>query len=97
MRKINDMTDYFNFLTDWATFERGRVCAFGLSQNGDDWCGHFSVKWQFYEESKNTYVPRVFIDADGETLTAEQFLEGVEGNCSYPFYVVDTGANYTWI
>ncbi len=97
MRKINDMSDYFNFMADWATFERGRVCAFGLSQNGDDWDGHFSVKWQFYEESKNTYAPRVFIDADGETLTAEQFLEGVEGNYSYPFYIVDTGANYKWL
>lgn len=101
MRKINNRNEFQMFVDDVRSHARFSPLVsddvhFGLSQDGDnidsDTCAYM------HDFGVGYIIPRlVFSDDCGGIVTAEEFVEGVEGNYSYPFYIVDIGDNYTWL
>ena len=95
MRKIEDRADWIEFTFDAEDNING-ACRFGLSQNGDDIEGVFD--YETYSEADGYDDPvSVCRDVNGVYKTTREFIEGVEGNYSYPFYVCDMGANCEWL
>lgn len=102
MRKINDINDLHRFIDDLKTVRpSSAVKYFGIGQNDDiclgDWHldGTFATQTTDDGELFQDGAP-VFIDAN-KAQTAAEFIDGILTNYHYPFYIVDRGANYTWL
>ena len=91
MRKIENRNDLHRFIEDIkSNIHKNTTVYFGVSDS-DGW---FS--------SLHNYDGAVFRDAEfysnvDITQTAAEFIDDLEANYAYPFYIVGTGANYTWL
>ena len=98
MRKIENKSDWYDFTGDFID-NRGASGwgAFGLSQDGEGWERSFNL--EYYDESDGYDSPTLAVAGfvPFRSLTPRDFVEIVESGFSYPFYIVDTGANYDWL
>ena len=101
MRKIENKKDWEDFVAD-VEYNLGEVesymtGAFAVSQDGDDWNGHFYT--EFDTDNDGYFINDFSINPaeSSEWETPEQFFDGLIGNYSFPFYICDTGANYSWL
>ena len=90
MYRIKNKADWREFSSDVnRRANADEALRFGLSQNGDDVDGYF--------DTMNGYSGDLYFNGGARWQTPAEFIDGVEGNYSYPFYVVDTGSNYSWL
>ena len=101
MRKISSKKDWNDFVADVEYFlgEDGnyKEGAFAVSENGDDWNGHFYT--EFEKDADGFYCLNLSFKDYGHTEweNSSQFFNGLLGNYHTPFYICDTGANYSWL
>jgi hypothetical protein len=99
MRKIENIHDWVNFIGDAKHNANGSDVYFAVSKDGGNWDGQAKIEyrpapyddiwsylnWQDVASAYKDMSPRDFYADIVELL-------GVE-----PFYIVDTGANYSWL
>lgn len=100
MRKINNYSDWIDFVEDLLANTDGKYEYFGISRDGEDWDGQAEFMREYdlegfcqsYNFSWNDVV------SDREHMSRSSFyddiLELVEQD---EFYIVDTGSNYNWL
>lgn len=99
MRKINNVSDWVDFIGDAKHNANGSDVYFAVSKTGAEWDGQAKIEyrpapyndvwsylsWQDVESALPIMSPKDFYDDVIELLGGESF------------YIVDTGANYSWL
>ena len=99
MRKINNLTDWTNFIGDAKRNANGSDVYFAVSKDGDNWDGQAEIKyrpapygdvwshltWLDVSSAYKDMSPRAFYADIVELLGGESFC------------ICDTGANYSWL
>ena len=95
MRKIENINDLHKFIDDIkSNSPENATVYFGVSKDGDNVDGWFSSLHN--DDGAVFRDAAIYSNVDTTQITAE-FIDGLETNYTYPFYIVDTGANYTWL
>ncbi len=100
MRKIYTYSDWQQFIIDLLENTNGKYEYFGISRDGNGWdgqavfereydangfCSGYSFSWEDIFSDKEHMDPLVFYQDAFELVEQDEF------------YVVDTGANYSWL
>lgn len=99
MRKIENRKDWLEFI---AACNRNTVhlAKFGLSQNGDNIDCFFDVYrvLSFGFDFNDVYENMMCSDEGSKKLVEpSKYFDELQTNYSTPFFVTDTGDNFTWL
>ena len=101
MRVIKSKKDWDDFIADvqYHLGEDGnyRDGSFAVSQNNDDWDGRFFTEFMTDTDGFSTTELGLRGLCQSVWETPDQFYDGLLGNYHTPFFIVDTGANYSWL
>ena len=94
MRKIENRNDLHRFIEDIkSNSPKNTTVYFGVS-DGDDVDGWFS---SLHNDDGAVFRDAAFYSNVDITKTVAEFIDDLEANYAYPFYIVDTDAHYDWL
>lgn len=101
MRKINNLTDWTNFIGDARHSANGSDVYFAVSKTGEEWDGQAKIEYRsasYFVDDFWSYLSWSDVASEKKDMSPREFYDdvvellGVES-----FYIVDTGANYNWL
>ncbi len=98
MRKIENRKDWLEFIAD-CNRNTVHLALFGLSQNGDNIDCFFNV-YRTLDCGFDLVINENMMCSDKgskKLVEPSKYFDELQTNYSTPFYIVDTGANYSWL